>query len=172
MLPKTSKLKFWLKNEDEEIFSSLPPPSPPSYYFFTARGSRDKVEKVQFKSFSIFARVTLKLVSLVLLFLYLFSFNTFGTFTITIIKLKFISKAGLLHLWLEIVEAVKAGSETLNMIVPILAIFIFGSIIGYAVYIAYNNYVVNTQNGLIVVNSWCVFNFSLPNNINKYSWKS
>ena len=50
-------------------------------------------------------------------------------------------------------EAVKEGSETLNMIVPVLAIFIFGGIIGYAVYIAYNNYAVNTGNGLIVVNS-------------------
>ena len=50
-------------------------------------------------------------------------------------------------------EAVKEGSETLNTIVPILAIAIFGSIIGYAIYIAYNNYVVNTGNGLIVVNS-------------------
>ena len=60
-------------------------------------------------------------------------------------------------------EAVKEGSETLNTIVPILAIFIFGGIIGYAVYIAYNNYVVNTENGLIVVNSWCVLNYSLKN---------
>ena len=78
-------------------------------------------------------------------------------------------------------EAVKEGSETLNTIVPIMAIFIFGGIIGflellvshlsshcpdyklitslfscaigYAVYIAYENYVVNSDNGLIVVNT-------------------
>ena len=68
-------------------------------------------------------------------------------------KLNLIKEAGLLHSFHEIVEAVKEGSETLNMIVPILAIFIFGGIISYAVYIAYNNYVVNTENGLIVVNS-------------------
>ena len=85
------------------------------------------------------------------IFLALFTFKQFCTFLIT--KLKFILQVGLLHPWHEIVEAVKEGSETLNTIVPILAIFIFGGIIGYAIYIAYNNYVVNTENGLIVVNS-------------------
>ena len=94
-----------------------------------------------------FKHVALKLV----IFLALFTFKPFCTFPIT--KLKFILQVGLLHPWHEIVEAVKEGSETLNTIVPILAIFIFGGIIGYAIYIAYNNYVVNTENGLVVVNS-------------------
>ena len=99
----------------------------------------------------------------------LFSVNRFCTFLIT--KLKFILQVGLLHPWHEIVEAVKEGSETLNTIVPILAIFIFGGIIGYAIYIAYNNYVVNTENGLIVVNSWYVLTIRCQIIYKAHLWK-